>query len=148
MKGSRRSSSTCTECLFLHVLKHNLLFCFSFFSMWLFLTNIHDSQDSRWISLYLFYHFHPLYRHLDIRWVIAAESSPLHIAGSWNRKWNLWCTLFRIHSFYTCTGSCFCRRMLKTCVRLENISRVLPNLTKRLIFAMFKESSSFPISRS
>ena len=148
MKGSRRSSSKCTECLFLHVLKHNLLFCFSVFSIWPFSTNIHDSQDSRWISFYPFYHFHPLYRHLDISWVIAAESSPLHIAGSQNRTWNLWCTLFRIHSFYTCTGSAFVRRMLKTRVRLENISRVLPNLTKRLIFAMFKESFSFPISRS
>ena len=60
------------------------------------------------ISLYPFYHFHPLHRHLDISWVIAAESSPLRIAGSRNRTWNLWYTLFRIHSFYTCTGSCCC----------------------------------------
>ena len=35
------------------------------------------------------------------------------------------------------------RKMLKTRVTLGNISRVLLNLTKRLIFAMFKDSSSF-----
>ena len=28
------------------------------------------------------YHFHPLHRHLDIRWAITAESLPLHIARS------------------------------------------------------------------
>ena len=33
-------------------------------------------------------------------------------------------------------------RMLKTRVTLGNISRVLLNLTKRLIFVMFKDSSS------
>ena len=44
MKDSRRSSSTYTESLFLHVVKHNLLFFLSGFSF----TNIHDSQDSRW----------------------------------------------------------------------------------------------------
>ena len=36
-------------------------------------------------------------------------------------------------------------RMLKTRVTLGNISRVLLNLTKRLIFAMFKDSSSLPM---
>ena len=45
-------------------------------------------------------------RHLDINRVIAAESSPLCIAGSRNRTWNLWFTLVRIHSFVACTGSC------------------------------------------
>ena len=33
-------------------------------------------------SLTPHYHFHPLHRHLDISWVITAESSPLHIASS------------------------------------------------------------------
>ena len=37
------------------------------------------------------------------------------------------------------------RRMLKTRVTLGNISRVLLNLTKRLIFAIYKDSSSFPM---
>ena len=37
MKDSRCSSLTYTESLFLRVVKHNLLFCFSFFfSIWLF----------------------------------------------------------------------------------------------------------------
>ena len=34
------------------------------------------------ISLCPFYHFYLLHRHLDISWVIAAESPPLHITGS------------------------------------------------------------------
>ena len=29
------------------------------------------------------YHFHPLHRHLDISWVITAESSPLDIEVNW-----------------------------------------------------------------
>ena len=37
------------------------------------------------------------------------------------------------------------RRMVKTRVTLGNICRVLLNLTKRLIFAMFKDSSSLPM---
>ena len=111
MKDSRRSSSTYTESLFLHVVKHNLLFLF-FFSIWLFFHEYSrftgQQVKGEAISLYPFYHFHPLHRHLDISWVIAAESSPLRIAGSRNRTWSLWYTLFRIHSFYTCTGSCCC----------------------------------------
>ena len=113
MKDSRRSSSTYTESLFLYVIKHNLLFLLLFFfSIWLFFHEYSrftgQQVKGEAISLYPFYHFHPLHRHLDISWVIAAESSPLRIAGSRNRTWNLWYTLFRIHSFYTCTGSCCC----------------------------------------
>ena len=115
MKYSRPSLSTYTESLFLHVVKHNLLLLFSFvlfFSIWLFFHEYSrftgQQVKGEAISLYPFYHFHPLHRHLDISWVIAAESSPLRIAGSRNQTWNLWCTLFRIHSFYTCTGSCCC----------------------------------------
>ena len=107
MKDSRCSSST--ETLFLHVVKYNLLFCFCF-SIRLFFqeySRFTGQQVKREaISLYTFNHFHLLHRHLHISWVIAAESSPLCIAGSWNQTWNLWYTLFRIHSFYTYTGSC------------------------------------------
>ena len=110
IKDSRRSLSTCTESLFLHVVKHNLLFFF--FSIWLFFREYSgftgQQVKGEAIFLYPFYHFLPLHRHLDIIWVIAAESSFLHIAGSRNRTWDLWYTLFRIHSFYTCTGSCSC----------------------------------------
>ena len=114
MKNSIHSSSTYTESLFLHVVKHNFLFLFLFlfFSIWLFFheySRFTGQQVKREaISLYSFYHFHPLYRHLNISWVIAAESSPLQIAGSRNRTWNLCYTLFRIHSFCTCTGTCCC----------------------------------------
>ena len=42
------------------------------------------------ISLSPLYHFHPLYRHLDISRAVIAESSPLHIASSRTRTGNLW----------------------------------------------------------
>ena len=91
IKDSRRSSSTYTESLFLHVVKHNLLFLFLFFfSIWLFFYEYSrftgQQVKGEAISSYPFYHFHPLLRHLDISWVIAAESWPLRIAGSWNKK--------------------------------------------------------------
>ena len=109
MKDSRRSSSIYTESLFLHVVKHNLLFLFYFLSGFFSrIFTIHRIVGERG-DLYPFYHFQPLHRHLDISWVIAAERSPLRIAGSRNRTWNLCYTLFRIHSFYTCTGSCCCQ---------------------------------------
>ena len=109
IKDSIRSSSTNTESLFLHVVKHNLVFLFCFFSVWLFFheySRLTGQQvKGETISLYPFYHFHLLHRHLDISWIIAAESSPLQITGSRNWTWNLCYTLFRIHSFCTCTGS-------------------------------------------
>ena len=80
----------------------HVLFCFFFyliFLSWIF---------TREISLYPFYHLHPLHRHLDISLVVATESSPLCKAGSRNQTWNLWYTVFIIHLFYTCTGSCCC----------------------------------------
>ena len=148
MKDSRRSSSTYNESLFLHVVKHNLLFLFLFvclfffylaFLSWIFTIHRTAGEEGGY-SLFPFYPFHPLHRHLDISWVIAIESEPLRIAGSRNQTWTLWYTLFTIHSFYTCTSSCCCYwRMLKIQVTLGNISRASLNLTKRSIFAMFKE---------
>ena len=113
IKDSRRSSSTYTESLFLHVARHNLIFVLFFcFSTWLFFHEYSrftgQQVKGEAISLFPFHHLHPLHRHLDISWLVAVKSSPLRIAGSWNRTWNLWYTLFRIHSFYTCTASCCC----------------------------------------
>ena len=66
MKGSRRSSSTYTESLFLQVVKHNLLF----FSVWLFFHEYPRFTEQHvkgvTISLFPFYHSHLLHRHLDI----------------------------------------------------------------------------------
>ena len=49
--------------------------------------DIHESHDSkergRPILTYL-YHLHPLCEHLDIRWMIATESSFLHTASDWD----------------------------------------------------------------
>ena len=114
MKVQDTSSSTYTESLFLNVVKHNFLFLFFFFffSTWVYLheysrfTGQQVKEES--ISLYPFYHFHPLHNHLYISWVIVGERSILRTAGSRHRTWNLWYTLFRIHLFYTYTGSCCC----------------------------------------
>ena len=67
---------------------------FFFFSIWVFF-NEHSritGQQGKGEGILLtpLYHFHPLYRHLDISRVITAESSPLHIAGSRTRTGNLW----------------------------------------------------------
>ena len=98
---------------------------FVFFSIWIFFLEYSrftgQKMNGEAISLYPFYHFFPLHRHLDISWVITSEGSPLRITGSRNRTWNLCDTLFRIHSFCTCTG----RKMLKTWVTLGNISHCL-----------------------
>ena len=72
------------------------------------------------ISLYPFYHFHPIQRHLDISFVITAESSLLRIAGNWNPLSTL------------ALVAAVVRKMLKTRVTLGNISRVLLNLTEKL----------------
>ena len=66
---------------------------FTFFSAWVFLTDIHDSQGSwgRWgyfFNLPL-YHFHQL-QHLNISRAITAGSSPPRTAISQNRAGNLW----------------------------------------------------------
>ena len=88
-------------------------FLFFFSLSWFFFANIlsrfiGQQRKREAISLYPFYHFHSLHRHSEIIRVIAAKSSPLHIAN-------------------------VVRRMLKTGVTLGNISRVWLNLIKRLI---------------
>ena len=85
MKDLRRSSFTYIECLLLHPAKHNLLF----FSIWFFFHEysqfIGQQLKGEAISFHPFNHFPLLYRHLDVIWVIAAESSPLRKAGSRNQ---------------------------------------------------------------
>ena len=119
-KRLRRSSPIVLHKSVLTSFKAEFAFFIFFLSEFSF-TNIQDSQDSRGRggSLYPFYHFHLFHRHLDISWVIAAESSPLRIAGSRIRAGNLWFT---------------------NSDKLGNISRFLLNLIKTLIFVMFKES--------
>ena len=41
------------------------------------------------------YDFHSLNKHLDIKWRIAAESSPLHAASDRTQTVNLWCLSVR-----------------------------------------------------
>ena len=80
--------------VFRPILIHNVLHFF-FLSVFFF-TDIHNSQDSRRkgegeaIFLTPLYHFHLLPRHIDIRWVINAESSPIPIANNQTRTQNPW----------------------------------------------------------
>ena len=133
MKDSRRSSSTYTESLLLHVVKHNLLFLF-LFSIWLFLHEYSrftgQQVNGEAISLYPFYQFHLLNRNLDISWVIAAESSSLPQAGSRNRAWKLWYTFFRILLSTLALIAAVVKRILKPRETLGNISCVLLSLSK------------------
>ena len=68
----------------------------SFFSIMVFFhkhSRFTEQQGKRrveGISWTPLHHFHPLHRLLDIRLAITAESSPLHITSSQNRKWNIW----------------------------------------------------------
>ena len=102
--------------LFIHIHRESVLTCckayfwfvflYLFFQEYLRFTGQQVKGEA--ISLFPFYQFQPLHRHLDISWVIVVESSPLRIARSRNRTWNLMVHVFRIHFFYTCTGSCCC----------------------------------------
>ena len=76
-----------TNCIFAEYL-------FIYFSMGVFFHN-HSwttglQGKGEGISLTPHYHFHLLHWHLDISWVISAESSSLHIAMSRTRTGNLW----------------------------------------------------------
>ena len=57
-----------------------------FFSVWVsfYAHSRFTGQQEKGETIYLtpLYHFHPLYKHLDISRVITAERSPLHIASS------------------------------------------------------------------
>ena len=73
---------------------YSKFFFFFFLSIWVF---FHEhsrftGQQEKGEGIYLtpLYHFHPLHGHLDISRAIAAESSPLHIAGSRTRTGSLW----------------------------------------------------------
>ena len=70
----------------------HIMFCFFFYLGFLSRTfTIHGAAgEGGGYLLTPVYHFHPLHRHLDISRAIAAESSPLHIAGSRTRTRNLW----------------------------------------------------------
>ena len=85
-----------SKLIMLYTVRSEILrsFFFYFFSIWVF---FHEhsrftGQQGKGEGNYLtpLYHFHPLHRHLDISRAIAAESSPLHIAGSRTRTGNLW----------------------------------------------------------
>ena len=91
------------------------------------------------ISLHPSYGFHPHHSHLDLSWIIAAEKSPLRIAGSQNQTFRTCSSEFTLSTVALVAAVV---RMLITLVALGNISHVLLNLTKTLTFAMFKDSSS------
>ena len=87
-------------------------FCFSFFFLSGFsLTNIHDSQGNRWkgkLSSYILSTTSTRFTDTKALSGLLLRGTAMCIAGNRNRTWNLWYTLFRIPSFYTCTGSSGC----------------------------------------
>ena len=95
------------------------------------------------ISLHPSYGFHPHHSHLDLSWIIAAEKSPLRIAGSQNQTFRTCSSEFTLSTVALVAAVV---RMLITLVALGNISHVLLNLTKTLTFAMFKDSSSLSLN--
>ena len=90
LSGYRSESKYNFSLLLLRLLATNLLFLLSgfFFHNHSRVTGLQGKGDG--ISLTPHYHFHPLHRHLDISWVITAESSPLHIGSCRTRTRNLW----------------------------------------------------------
>ena len=65
----------------------------NFFSIWAFHKHSQftgQQGNGKAISLRPLYNFHLFHRHLDISWVITAESSPLHIASKQTQTRNLW----------------------------------------------------------
>ena len=90
MKELRRSS--------LIMLRKSVLTCREaelafFFSIWVFFHQYHDPQDTAekgGVSLYPFYHFHQLQKHLGVIQVVAAESTPLRIAGNRTQIRSFW----------------------------------------------------------
>ena len=149
MKDSS-STSKYTENLFLYIVKHNLLFLFLFFFLSGFsFTNIHDSQDSRQrgrlsscILSTTSTHFTVIQRLAGLllqraRLCIQLAAGIEH--GTFGTR-SLEFTLSTLALVAAVVS-----RMLKTQVTLRNISCALLNLTKRLIFAMPKDLSSFPM---
>ena len=71
----------------------SLFFLFRF-SIWVFfhehsrITLLQGKGERIYLTPH--YHFHLLHRHLDISWVITAQSSPLHLASIPTQTRNLW----------------------------------------------------------
>ena len=110
-----------------------------FFSIWVLFHEYsrftRQQEKGEAISLYHFYHFHLFHRHLYISRVIAAESSPLRTSAH-HEPLSITRSLEFTYSTLAVVAVVV-RRMLKTRVTLGNISHVLLNLIKRLIFVMF-----------
>ena len=122
-----------------------IFFCFFVLSGFCF-TNIHDSQDSRWRgSLSPYIRSTTSTRFTDTKTLSGLLLQTAHLCawlaagiehGTFGTR-SLEFTLFTLALL-----AAVVRKILKTRVTLGNISRTLLNKTKRLIFVMFKDSSS------
>ena len=149
MKDLRSSSSTYLESLFLHVAKHNLLLFVCFFFYLAFLSQIfiihRTAGEGRGYFLISFLPLPPAPQTLRYqlgyccRELTSAQLAAAIEHGSFGT-----CSLeFTLSTL--ALVAIVVRRLLKTQATLGNISHVLLNLTKRLIFAMSESSSSLPI---
>ena len=142
MKDSRRSSSTYTESLFLHVVKSNLLFFFylAFLSR---IFTIHRTAGKGGLYLVLLFTTSPHFTGTQTLAGLLLQRAHLctQLAARTKRGTLATCYLEFTISTLALVPTVV-RKMIKTLVTLGNFSRVLLNLTKRLIFVLFKDSSS------
>ena len=143
MKDARYSSPTYTESLFLHVFKHNLLFFFylAFLSR---IFTIHRTPGEG--GGYLFISFLPIPPASQTLVELLLQRAHLCVqlaAGVEHGTFGTRALEFTLSLLAPVAG--VVRGMLKIRVTLKNISRFLLNLTKRLLFAIFKDSCLLPM---
>ena len=140
MKDSRCSSSTYTESLFLHVIKHNLLFLLLLFFIWLFFheySRFTEQQVKGRLSPYTLSTTSTRFTNTQTLAGLLLQRAHFCAWLAAGIEHGLFGTrsLEFTHSTLALVAAVV-SRMLKTRVTLGNISRALLNLTKRLIFAM------------
>ena len=136
VKGSRRSSPIIHWNSLLTCCKAKFTFFLSGFSFHEYARFIGQQVKGKAISWYPFYHFHPLH---------GAYLCAKLEAGLEPRTFGTRCLEFALSTLWPVAA--VVRRMFKTPVPLGNISRVLLNLIKRLIFVILKDFSSLPVLR-
>ena len=148
MKDSS-STSKYTENLFLYIVKHNLLFLFLFFFLSGFsFTNIHDSQDSRQRGRLSSCILSTTSTHFTVIQRLAGlllQRARLCIQLAAGIEHGTFGTRSLEFTLSTLVLVAAVVKMLKTQVTLGDISCVQLNVTKILIFVIFKDSSSLPI---
>ena len=137
MKDSRHSSFTYTEGLFFHVVKHNLLFLFLFYSIWFFFheySRFTGQQVKGRLTPYFLSTFSTHFTNTQTLAGLLLQRAHLCAqlaAGIEHGTFGTRSLEFTLSTLALVAA--VVRRMLKTRVTLGNISRVLLSLTKRFL---------------